>query len=303
VNQSTFLIILCGLPSSGKSTFAKILGDHLSVKFSGKNITIIDIDLIRAELFEGTFIPENEIFVRETALLQTQEHLLQKSCVIVDDVNYFNSMRHEFKKVADDLHLPYIILYISTPLETCLMWNKERKTVLDEQVIYTIADKFDIPGEKYYWDTPFESIDMSKDDIKEKIDLITIHLLQLNYQLNQKSTKALYSTQSIKALVEKLTRRFVSFYANLIYNSAGNSYKTPLKQGFSSKFWKVMQNSSENELFMKIQEKFLNNIGKLNTERKKYLEITQFDKFNLLKDYSEKNLLLFLVDFMKYLLK
>ena len=50
-----------------------MLGDQLSNDIPEKKVKIIDIDLIRDELFQGPFLPENESFVRESALLQTRE--------------------------------------------------------------------------------------------------------------------------------------------------------------------------------------------------------------------------------------
>ncbi len=306
--ENSGLIILCGLPSSGKSWFAKLLADQLSIQLKTMNIQITDIDQVRSQLFDSNFLPENETFVRETALLQTREYLEANSIVIVDDINYFNSMRHEFKQIADEMSTFYLILYISTPLETCLKWNKKRTNCLEDHVITNIAEKFDIPGRKYLWDTPFDAIDVSTDDSSKKITSITSHVVELVHNEKSSTEKDTFTDSvSVRHDVDHLTRMFINFYANTVFKSHENEFVEENSTDKLSTFKKSIGKIIAHPLFIQIQNVYSHNIGKMNTLRrkyvKKYMENTQSDEYFLSKGISEKNLVYLLVDFMEFLLK
>lgn len=267
------------------------------------NIKIIDIDKVRFQLFETEFLPENETFVRETALLETRKYLESNSIVIVDDINYFNSMRHEFKQVASETQKHFLILYISTPLSVCLEWNQNRRNAIDEKIITKIAEKFDVPGKKYLWDAPFDIIDISTDDAHTKISIITDHILDLV----QKEKITIDSepenkTPSIKYEIDLLTRIFITLYADLIFTSSINAISDERKDQKLIQFQNIAKKASLDPLFSEIQTRYSNNIGKLNTERRKFIENSQFREYLPLNGNSEIKLIQILVDFMHYLL-
>ena len=267
-------------------------------------IKIIDIDKVRSQLFEAEFLPENEAFVRETAILETRKLLESNSIVIVDDINYFNSMRHEFKQIALELSKHFLILYISTPLNVCLEWNEKRNKPLDEIIITNIADKFDIPGKKYLWDAPFDVIDISTDDAHKKIIGITDHISEL-VQNEKKTTDSELKNKppSMKYEIDLLTRIFITHYADLFYNTSTNVISDVYKNEKLILYQNIAKKASQNPLFEKIQTQYSNNIGKLNTERRKFIENSQFKDYLLLDGNSEMKLIQILVDFMHYLLK
>ncbi len=303
-NYTGLLVILCGIPSSGKSWFAKSLADNLSSQINFINIKIIDIDKVRSLLFDTEFLPENETFVRETALLETRKHLESNSIVIVDDINYFNSMRHEFKQIAEDLQKHFLILFVSTPLKICLEWNKKRNKPLDEKIITNVAEKFDIPGKKYLWDAPFEVVDLSIDDTKNKIRIISNYIQKLVQR--EKITiesEAENKAPSMKYEIDLLTRMFIAFYADQLFLASPNKTAEGENDEKLKLYKMVVKKTSQKPLFEKIQTKYSNNIGKLNTERRKFMENSQFRDYLLTDGNSEIKLIQILVDFMHYLLK
>jgi len=292
------------MPSSGKSWFAKSLADSLANQIKTMNIKIIDMDKVRSQLFETEFVPENEAFVRETAILETRKLLESNSIVIVDDINYFNSMRHEFRQIALDLSKHFLILYISTPLNICLEWNNKRNKPLDEKIITDIAEKFDIPGKKYLWDASFDVIDISTDDANKKIIGITDHIREL-IQNEKKTTDSELQNKpsSIKYEIDLLTRMFITIYADLFYNASTNVISDVYRDEKLILLQNIAKKASQNPLFEKIRTQYSNNIGKLNTERRKFIENSQFKDYLLLDGNSEMKLRQILVDFMLYLLK
>lgn len=178
VKKGNFLVILCGLPSSGKTTYASELKTHLAEScFSSNNadvqkaedVKIVDVDEIRIREYGPDFFPKYESSVRTRALKTVSVHLDDDEIVIVDDLNYYASMRQEFRKLARERNRSYFIIWISTPLEVCLEWNKKRGAKIPGKLIRDIADKFDEPGSKYSWDKPFLEFDLSKIPLNDAI--------------------------------------------------------------------------------------------------------------------------------------
>lgn len=117
------LIMLCGCPASGKSTWAKQYKDN-------KNAIIISRDEIRFKIIS----PEEEYFSKETQVFNTfisdinyaiadNEH----SIIIIDATHISKKSR---AKVLNRLNLSNITLEAITfhpSLEECLERNKQRK--------------------------------------------------------------------------------------------------------------------------------------------------------------------------------
>ncbi len=158
-NQN-FLICLVGLPASGKSNFANKLKIALEKKFENLNIKIIDPDIIRYSLTPDKFDHEKEQIIRNENLRVIWNELKKGNIVISDDLNYYTSMRHELKDVAESLNLFLFIIYISTPIEICLKWNEKRGEPIPNTVIYKINERFD-KFYKYKWDIPDVMYDLS----------------------------------------------------------------------------------------------------------------------------------------------
>ncbi|TFF98506.1 MAG: adenylyl-sulfate kinase [Promethearchaeota archaeon] len=167
-----FLVCLAGLPSAGKSTLAHELKHEILEEDSGQRVEIIDPDIIRTKLTGDTFEPKKEKIVRKKNLEKITYSLEQGKIVISDDLNYYSSMRHELREIADKLNIPFFIIYVSTPLKSCLKWNKDRGSPIPNNVIYNINEKFD-KFDKYDWDTPDFIINISEvENLTQKVNEI-----------------------------------------------------------------------------------------------------------------------------------
>ena len=208
-SKSNFLIILVGLPASGKTTFAFKLKEKLESDFQNK-VEIIDPDIIRDEAFPTSFDFKNEPQIREKNIQSVRMHLKKGYIVINDDLNYYSSMRHDLKLIADSLNIKFYIIHISTPLKLCIKRNKERGKSIPNKVIKNIYNKFD-NFDKYKWDTPFETFDITQ--TKDEIQFIKIlsDKIALNLQEQKEIKEPLqykHST-SIREELDLITRKFV----------------------------------------------------------------------------------------------
>ncbi|MFW9966815.1 MAG: AAA family ATPase [Candidatus Thorarchaeota archaeon] len=204
--MNQFLIAMCGIPSSGKSVLAKAILENVRGKMK---VEIVSTDDWRDEGFYADFKPENERQVRKDALRYTKELIGNGVSVIHDDTNYYTSMRHELFEVAIDRPCNFAVIHVSTSVETAIQWNKERGTLIPEEVILRISGRLDPPGSKYAWDTAISVVDMSMQtaevaarEIMERLEV----LVPLGNSMNHVMTKS----PSSDALIDVVTRQVVT---------------------------------------------------------------------------------------------
>jgi len=152
------LIILTGLPGVGKSTFSKNLAKILSKH--DIDVIILGSDLIRESF--PVWKEKYEEFIRK-ATYGLIDSALKNYWIIVDDTNYYNSMRRDLINIAKKHNKNYAIIYLKAPLDILIKRNIERGEKIPNEVIKKMYEKFDEPGKKYKWDEPFLVIDTTKD--------------------------------------------------------------------------------------------------------------------------------------------
>ncbi|WP_456472746.1 L-seryl-tRNA(Sec) kinase [Methanocaldococcus sp.] len=191
------LIILTGLPAVGKSTFSKKLAKELS-KYV--DVVVIGSDLIRESF--PIWKESYEQFIKQ-ATLSLIEMAIKNYWVIVDDTNYYNSMRRDLIKLSNR----YAIIYLKAPLNVLLERNIKRGEKVPNEVIEEMFLKFDEPGKKYDWDKPFLIIDTTKPiNYKE----IAKKLLEYSEKLNKKEGKErIKKVENRKDKIDKITRKIV----------------------------------------------------------------------------------------------
>jgi O-phosphoseryl-tRNA(Sec) kinase len=162
--MNQFLLAICGLPASGKSSLADAI--RLAVHSKGLEVEVVRTDEWRDDTYYSDFVPKKEGEVRQAALARVETLIGKGKSVIHDDTNYYNSMRHELLEVAIDAKCAFGIIHVTTPLEEALKWNRERPgTRIPDYVIQRISERFDRPGARYLWDCPLAEVDMSTLDL------------------------------------------------------------------------------------------------------------------------------------------
>ncbi|MFW9867841.1 MAG: AAA family ATPase [Candidatus Thorarchaeota archaeon] len=211
VNQN-FLICLAGLPASGKTTFAKKLKDVLERKFNKNLVKIIDPDIIRQSITKNTFNYRMESEVRKKNLSIIKKELEKGNIVISDDLNYYSSMRHDLKKIADFFNIHLFIFHISTPYEICIKWNKSRGKPIPDKIIKRIHKKFD-NFDKYGWDYPEAKYDLSQvldlnKEVEELVELIE-KKVNSSEDLLKRKVKSYSSSNMDNQHLDVITRNYV----------------------------------------------------------------------------------------------
>lgn len=171
-----YLLALCGIPASGKSTLAVKLHEYL---YPEEDVKIVGTDQWRNRAYYSEFTPEKENEVRNAALRRTRQYLAEGMSVIHDDTNYYASMRHELYVIAMEKECCFGIIHVNTPLKIAKEWNEQRENPLPEEIIVRIYERFDIPGSKYTWDKPLEKINLAEVELEEVLPRIALGIRNL----------------------------------------------------------------------------------------------------------------------------
>ena len=133
------LVILLGLPGSGKSSFAKMLNERL------ENSKIFEFD---------QFVPLEKQIDNMKAdrkkLLENVDREIEKSeqtlVFIIDDNNYYTSMRYEYFQLAKKHQIGFCQFFTDVPIEICKKNNESREISVPDEVIDKMAVKLEAPN-------------------------------------------------------------------------------------------------------------------------------------------------------------
>lgn len=131
------LLMLKGLPASGKSTFAKDLAQQRDWKRVNK-------DDLRAMIDGGRHDRNNEKVILETRDLLTQV-LLTRFNVVVDDTNL--DLKHEvaLRKIAEEAGAEFEIKTFDVDVHECIRRDLKRPVSVGKDVIWNMWQKYIIP--------------------------------------------------------------------------------------------------------------------------------------------------------------
>ena len=134
------LIMMCGLPASGKSTYSKELAEE-------HNANIHASDSIREEL-SGDINNQNiNDLVFQTLHKRIKNDLKDGKSCIYDATNISYKRRMAFLNELNKIPCEKICVLMATPYEECLKRNAERERKVPEEVIKNMYMRFDVP----YW--------------------------------------------------------------------------------------------------------------------------------------------------------
>jgi tRNA uridine 5-carbamoylmethylation protein Kti12 len=184
--MNPIVLLICGLPGSGKSTVASRLRDSLISESDGihnispvlqykvgldASIVCFD-DVHRHEVLKDT---------RSASLALLDSSLSEGACgdegalsgkitarvIIVDDVMEYGSMRREVYTRARDAKAHYIVVWVRCDLAVALQRDASRVGAahIGESVIRKIASRFEPMDPKDIWDRNFLEVD-SNDPIR-----------------------------------------------------------------------------------------------------------------------------------------
>jgi predicted kinase len=145
MNKPT-LIMLVGLPGSGKSTYAKTVLSHCKIHSS---------DDLREELYgDVNNQSSNDKLFRELHK-RIKEDLRAGNDVVYDATNIHWKRRKAFLKEISNIDCYTEAHLIATPYEVCVVQNLQRFRMVPESVIERMYKHFDVPFYNEGWDDIF----------------------------------------------------------------------------------------------------------------------------------------------------
>jgi len=132
-----FILMLQGLPASGKTTLAKKMVDGGAVR--------VNKDDLRAMLHNGRYSKENE---KEVLALRDQivvDALSQGKPVVVDDTNFAPKHEERLRDLAAQWEVPFVKHFVDTPLDVCIARNNQREDAVPTQVIRGMFNRYVVP--------------------------------------------------------------------------------------------------------------------------------------------------------------
>lgn len=126
------IILMRGLPGSGKSTRAKELMTSVG------NAIRVNKDLLREMLFFSKFTGYNEGQVRDAERAIATHYLAEGKVVIVDDTNLGNRHLESWKSLG----YPIEVELVDTPVEVCIERDRDREKLVGRSVIMGMARQY-----------------------------------------------------------------------------------------------------------------------------------------------------------------
>lgn len=117
------LIVMCGVPASGKSTISKQLADKLEA-------TLISRDMVRNEIKETKYDRETHDRVKTAFLDKIKSKLLLGDNVVADATHLTKTSREYLIKIGQEFDVSLVAVYFDVEWEVL----KSRNAMRDEKI-------------------------------------------------------------------------------------------------------------------------------------------------------------------------
>ncbi|XP_072138424.1 protein KTI12 homolog [Mobula birostris] len=157
------LVLLCGLPCSGKSRRAAELSEYLREATDRKVVEVGDrsLGVERNEVYADS---RKEKELRGALKAEVERKINKEDVVILDSLNYIKGYRYELFCLIKHAQTPHCLIHCETAVDICSSWNQSREQ--EQQYSQTIFDalvmRFEAPDSRNRWDRPLFTI--QKDD-------------------------------------------------------------------------------------------------------------------------------------------
>ena len=163
------LIIICGLPLSGKTVLSNKLNDWFRVKINSKSILISDE--IKLSESKRNILYMNSILERQLRSWlksEVERHLNSDNLIILDASNYIKGFRYELYCSSKERKTTHCVIELKTSAD--IVWNRckpsdNSEDNYDKQTFDALVERYEAPQPSNRWDSPHFAIDETSQGI------------------------------------------------------------------------------------------------------------------------------------------
>lgn len=165
------LITFAGLPSSGKTTWAKKLCAALEAKIAdakadaapGHNYKVVYHSDETLGISHDVYTDSNrEKHARGAQMSAVRRDLSRTTFVVLDSLAYIKGFRYQLFCEAKGVVTPHCVVHVLLSVEQSIAWSRD----WDADVIRQLAMRFEEPNASTRWDAPLFSV-VSGDDAEQ----------------------------------------------------------------------------------------------------------------------------------------
>ncbi|VDI65670.1 protein KTI12 [Mytilus galloprovincialis] len=145
-------VLICGFPSSGKSTRAQQLKEH----FKAKTVNVISDHSIGVDRNSVYADSKKEKEIRGTLKSSVQRLLNTDDIVILDSLNYIKGYRYELYCITKSCKTPHCVLLCDISKDKAKEWNSLRteEDKYSDEILEALFMRFEEPNPNQRWDSP-----------------------------------------------------------------------------------------------------------------------------------------------------
>ncbi|EGR33360.1 KTI12 chromatin associated, putative [Ichthyophthirius multifiliis] len=147
------LILICGIPGSGKTTRAKKIKEFLEVEHNCKVIHINEenLELNKQEAYKDF---QAEKFTRGYLKSNVEKNLTNQAVIILDSLNYIKGYRYEMFCLARSNKTQHCVIYCEADIKIAREYNQQNQNNFTEDMLVDYSSRMEIPNQKNRWDSP-----------------------------------------------------------------------------------------------------------------------------------------------------
>ena len=161
------LIVLCGIPQSGKTRFATQLKEFLETLPNYRTILVNEetLGVSKSEAYASSFSEKN---LRALLKSTVERELSRDTIVILDSMNYIKGYRYELFCLVRTVQTSHCVVYLDTSVQKASELNQE----YSQELFQDLCNRMEVPEVKHRWDKPLVKVREDEapfEEIKDKL--------------------------------------------------------------------------------------------------------------------------------------